>query len=118
MQDTDSFFTIVGQGHLMGMRPFRVGRILRLEWEAGRLTAKMPFLGTVGYGATTPETVCDGTLSATALPSTQSGDPHYATVAFVTPVSAIVRLLPTAEAATLNRLWHQTEALFAPSGTI
>ena len=117
MQDTDSFFTIVGQGHLMGMRPFRVGRIVRLAWEGGRLTAKMPFLGTVGYGATTPETVCDGTLSATALPVT-AGEAHYATVAFVTPISAIVRLLPPAEESTLNRLWHQTEALFAPSGTI
>ena len=67
------FFTITGQKHYYGMLPFSVGTSLTLRTEPDNLydsraisVYATPY-GKVGMVANTPDTMAEGTVSASAL---------------------------------------------------
>ena len=90
----EKFITIVGQNHYFGMKPFKIGQVVKLvkepdnscDYEAIKVT--LPYIGTVGYVANSSSTVYQGTHSAGRLYD-KIGNVAYAKVMFVTHSSVI-----------------------------
>ena len=98
----NTYITITGQNHYLGMRPYKVGRIVKLvkdranEYDESAIRVELPFLDTVGYVANSVNTVYAGTYSAGRL--YDKIDAHaYAKVMFITHSSVIARVLSPEE---------------------
>ena len=93
------FVTITGTNHYYGLKPFKVGGILKLQkekfndFDAEAIAVKIPYIDTVGYVANSPNTTFKGTYSAGRIYDS-IGDYAYARVMFVTHSSVIALVLP------------------------
>jgi len=92
------FVTVTGLNHYYGLKPFKVGGILKFEkekmndYDSEAIAVKMPYIDTVGYVANSPNTTFKGTYSAGRLYDSV-GDFCYARVMFVTHSSVIALIL-------------------------
>ncbi len=97
------FVTITGQNHYLGMKPYKVGRIVKLvkdvdnEYDEDAIAVKLPYIDTIGYVANSTSTVFQGTYSASRLYD-KIGDTALAEVMFITHSSVIARVLSKEEA--------------------
>ena len=98
----DIFVTITGQNHYLGMKPYKVGRIVKLlkdvenEHDEDAIAVVLPFIDVVGYVANSTNTVFQGTYSAGRLYD-KIGDAVFAEIMFITHSSVIARVLPEDE---------------------
>lgn len=97
------FVTITGQNHYLGMKPYKVGRIVKLvkdidnEYDEDAIAVKLPYIDEIGYVANSTHTVFQGTYSASRLYD-KIGDTALAEVMFITHSSVIARVLSKEEA--------------------
>ena len=88
------FITITGQNNYLGMKPFKVGRIVKIvkepdnQYDEDAIRVELPFIDTIGYVANSVNTVFAGTYSAGRLYE-KIGDYAYAEVMFITRSSVI-----------------------------
>jgi len=93
------FITITGQSNFLGLRPYKVGRVVKLvkdkdnEHDEDAIRVELPFIDTIGYVANSTSTVYKGTFSAGRLYD-KIGDEAFAQIMFVTHSSAIALILP------------------------
>lgn len=103
------FITITGQNHYLGLKPFKVGRLVKLikepdnDYDENAICAVMPFIDTVGYVANSTYTVFAGTYSAGRLYD-KIGDYAYAQVMFITHSSVIALVLSPEEVEEENNI--------------
>lgn len=96
------FVTITGQNHYLGMKPYKVGRIVKLvkdkdnEYDEDAIAVVLPFIDVIGYVANSTNTVFQGTYSAGRLYD-KLGDSVFAEIMFITHSSVIARVLPEDE---------------------
>ncbi|MBQ8504204.1 MAG: HIRAN domain-containing protein [Clostridia bacterium] len=106
------FITVTGVNNYLGMKPFKIGRILKLikdidnQYDKDAIRVELPFIGAVGYTANSVHTVYQGTSSASRLYE-KIGDKCYARVMFITHSSVIAQVLSDEEAR--SELLKQTE---------
>lgn len=92
------FVTITGVNHYYGLKPFKIGSVLKLvkekdnDYDCEAIEVKMPLIDTVGYVANSPNTTFKGTYSAGRIYDLIP-DFVYARVMFVTHSSAIALVL-------------------------
>lgn len=73
MAKQKNFVTITGFKHYYGLRPFRIGQLIRCTKEPGNpfdsdaIRASLPAIGKVGYIANSPDTRAGGTESASRI---------------------------------------------------
>ena len=64
---SEIYITITGQNHYLGMKPFKVGRRVRLVkdtdngYDSEAVRVELPYIDTIGYVANSTYTVYDGT---------------------------------------------------------
>ena len=93
------FVTITGINHYYGVKPFEIGRVVRLvkepnnEHDDDAIRVELPFIETVGYVANSTSTVYRGTYSAGRIYD-KIEDAAFAEVAFITHSSVIAAVLP------------------------
>ena len=93
------FVTITGINHYYGVKPFEIGRVMRLVKEPDNkhdndaIRVELPFIETVGYVANSTNTVYRGTYSAGRIYD-KIEDAAFAEVAFITHSSVIAAVLP------------------------
>ena len=96
------FITITGQNHYLGLKPYKVGRIVKIvkdidnEYDEDAIRVELPFIDTVGYVANSVNTVFAGTCSAGKLYD-KIDDYAYAKVMFITHSSVIALVLSPEE---------------------
>lgn len=96
------FVTITGQNHYLGMKPYKVGRIVKLvkdvdnEYDEDAIAVVLPFIDVIGYVANSTNTVFQGTYSAGRIYD-KIGDSVFAEIMFITHSSVIARVLPEDE---------------------
>ena len=96
------FITITGQNHYLGMKPYKVGRIVKIvkdvdnEYDEDAIRVELPFIDTIGYVANSVNTVFAGTYSAGKLYD-KIDDYAYAQVMFITHSSVIALVLSPEE---------------------
>lgn len=96
------YITITGQNHYLGMKPFKVGRRVRLVkdtdngYDSEAVRVELPYIDTIGYVANSTHTVYDGTQSAGRIYD-RIGDVACAEVMFITHSGVIARVLTKAE---------------------
>ena len=92
------FITITGQNHYLGLKPYKVGRIVKIvkdvdnEYDEDAIRVELPFIDTIGYVANSVNTVFAGTCSAGKLYD-KIDDYAYAQVMFITHSSVIALVL-------------------------
>lgn len=92
------FVTITGQNHYLGMKPYKVGRIVKLvkdvdnEYDEDAIAVVLPFIDVIGYVANSTNTVFQGTYSAGRLYD-KIGDSVFAEAMIITHSSVIARVL-------------------------
>ncbi len=92
------FVTITGTNHYYGLKPFKVGTIVKLvkdkinPYDSEAIEVRLPFVDTVGYVANGPNTTFLGTYSSGRLYD-KIGEYAYARVMFVTHSSVIALVL-------------------------
>lgn len=92
------FVTITGTNYCYGMKPFEVGRVIKLikepdnEHDSEAIRAELPFIDKIGYVANSPCTVAKGTFSAGRVHDLFEKE-TYAQILFVTHASVICLLL-------------------------
>lgn len=97
------FVTITGINHYYGVKPFEIGRVVRLvkepnnEHDDDAIRVELPFIETVGYVANSTSTVYRGTYSAGRIYD-KIEDVAFAEVAFITHSSVIAAVLPPEDA--------------------
>lgn len=97
------FVTITGINHYYGVKPFEIGRVVRLvkepnnEHDDDAIRVELPFIETVGYVANSTSTVYRGTYSAGRIYD-KIEDAAFAEVAFITHSSVIAAVLPPEDA--------------------
>lgn len=93
-----NYITVTGANNYYGKKPFKIGRVLKLEKEPDNgfdteaVKVTLPYIDTVGYVANSVHTVYEGTYSSGRLYD-KIGDTAYAEVMFITHSSVIARLL-------------------------
>ena len=96
------FITITGHNQYLGLKPYRVGRIVKIvkdvdnQYDEDAIRVELPFIDTIGYVANSVHTVCAGTHSAGKLYD-KIGDYAYAQVMFITHSSVIALVLTPEE---------------------
>jgi len=96
------FVTITGQNHYLGMKPYKVGHIVKLvkdvdnEYDEDAIAVKLPYIDEIGYVANSTHTVFQGTYSASRLYD-KIGDAALAEVMIITHSSVIARVLSKEE---------------------
>lgn len=96
------FITITGQNNYLGMKPFKVGRIVKIvkepenQYDQDAIRVELPFIETIGYVANSVNTVFAGTCSAGKLYD-KIDDYAYAEVMFITHSSVIALVVPPEE---------------------
>ena len=99
------FITITGQNHYLGMKPYKVGRIVKLvkdvdnEYDDDAIRVELPFIDTIGYVANSVNTVFAGTCSAGRIYD-KIDEYAYARVMFITHSSVIALVLSPEEVET------------------
>jgi hypothetical protein len=102
MEKKNFFLTITGVNHYYGMKPFEIGRIIKLvkdkgnEYDEEAIVALLPFIGKVGYVGNSPNTVVKGTYSGGRIYDIFEEE-AFAQVLFTTNNSVICLLIPDAE---------------------
>ena len=92
------YITITGQDYYLGMKPFKVGRRVRLvkdtenEFDSEAIRVELPYIDTIGYVANSTHTVYDGTQSAGRVYD-RIGDISCAEVMFITRSGVIAKIL-------------------------
>lgn len=92
------FITITGMNHYLGMKPFKVGRIVTLKkdenntFDENAIQVTLPYIDTIGYVANSVNTVYQGTYSAGRLYDKME-DKALAQIMFITHSSAIALVL-------------------------
>lgn len=92
------FVTITGVNHYYGMKPFEVGRVIKLikepdnEFDSEAIRAELPFIDKIGYVANSPDTVAKGTFSAGRIYDLFQSE-ACAQILFITHSSVICLLL-------------------------
>ena len=92
------FVTITGVNHYYGLKPFKVGGIVKLvkdkenDYDSDAIEVRMPCIDAVGFVANSPNTTIKGTYSAGRIYDSV-GDYCYARVMFVTHSSVIALVL-------------------------
>ena len=92
------FVTITGMKDYLGLKPFKVGRIVKLakehnnEFDETAIRVELPFIETIGYIANSTNTVYKGTFSAGRLYD-KIGEEAFAEIMFVTHSSAIAIII-------------------------
>ena len=93
------FITITGHQSFLGLKPYKVGRIVKLvkehdnEHDEDAIRVELPFIDTIGYVANSTNTVYKGTHSAGRLYD-KIGEEAFAQIMFITHSSAIALILP------------------------
>lgn len=93
------FITITGHQSFLGLKPYKVGRVVKLvkehdnENDEDAIRVELPFIDTIGYVANSTNTVYKGTHSAGRLYD-KIGEEAFAQIMFVTHSSAIALILP------------------------
>lgn len=96
------FITITGQNHYLGMKPFKVDRLVKLvkepenDHDPEAIRVELPYIDTIGYVANSPNTVFAGTCSAGRLYD-RFEDYAFAQVMFITHSSIIAIVIPKEE---------------------
>lgn len=96
------FITITGQNNYLGMKPFKVGRIVKIvkepenQYDEDAIRVELPFIDTIGYVANSVNTVFAGMCSAGKLYD-KIDDYAYAEVMFITHSSVIALVVPPEE---------------------
>ena len=96
------FITITGQNHYLGMKPYRVGRIVKIvkdvdnQYDEDAIRVELPFIDTIGYVANSVNTVYAGTCSAGKLYD-KIDEYAYAEIMFITHSSVIALVVPPEE---------------------
>lgn len=102
------FITITGMNHYLGMKPFAVGRIVRLVKEPENahdedaIRVELPYIDTVGYVANSTSTVYMGTYSAGRIYD-KIGEFALARVMFITHSGVIATVLTPEELDELSK---------------
>ena len=92
------FITITGQNHYLGLKPYKVGRIVKIvkdvdnEHDEDAIRVELPFIDTIGYVANSVNTVFAGTYSAGRLYD-KIDEYAYAQIMFITHSSVISLVL-------------------------
>lgn len=92
------FVTITGINHYYGVKPFEIGRVVRLvkepnnEHDDDAIRVELPFIETVGYVANSTSTVYRGTYFAGRIYD-KIEDAAFAEVSFITHSSVIAAVL-------------------------
>lgn len=96
--DKNYFITITGTKFYFGMKPFEIGRIIKLtkepnnEHDSEAIRAELPFIGKIGYVSNSTNTVVKGTFSGGRVYDLFPEE-AFAQVLFVTQESVICLLL-------------------------
>ena len=96
------FITITGHKQYLGLKPYRVGRIVKIvkdvdnQYDEDAIRVELPFIDTIGYVANSVNTVFAGTCSAGKLYD-KIDDYAYAQVMFITHSSVIALVLSPEE---------------------
>ena len=99
---SEIYITITGQNHYLGMKPYKVGRRVRLvkdkdnEYDSEAILVELPYIDTIGYVANSTHTVYDGTQSAGRMYD-RIGDVACAEVMFITHSGVIAKVVPEAK---------------------
>lgn len=94
----DIFITVTGLNHYLGMKPFKVGRKVRLvkdkenDFDSEAIRVELPYIDTIGYVANSTHTVYDGTLSAGRVYE-KIAEKAVAQVMFITHSGVIAKVL-------------------------
>lgn len=92
------FLTITGVNYCYGMKPFEVGRVIKLvkepdnDYDAEAIRAELPYIDKIGYVANSPNTVAKGTFSAGRVYDLFENE-TLAQILFVTHASVICLLI-------------------------
>lgn len=109
-----TFITITGTNHYYGLKPFKVGSIVKLvkdkmnDYDGDAIAVLMPYIDSVGYVANSPNTTFKGTLSAGRIYD-NIGDYAYARVMFVTHSSVIALVLPDEAGSACDNMFGSEE---------
>ena len=109
-----TFVTITGVNHHYGLKPFKVGGILKLvkdkhnDFDSDAIEVKMPYINTVGFVANSPNTTFKGTFSASRIYD-NFGDYCYARVMFITHSSVIALVLPEEVESVCNNMFDSED---------
>ena len=96
--DNNYFITITGTKHYYGMKPFEIGRIIKLvkepynEYDSEAIKPELPFIDKIGYVANSVNTVVKGTCSGGRIYNSFNAE-ALAKVLFVTHQSVICLLI-------------------------
>ena len=99
---SEIYITITGQNHYLGIKPFKVGRRVRLVKDTDNghdseaIRVELPYIDTIGYVANSTHTVYGGTQSAGRIYD-RIGDVACAEVMFITHSGVIARVLSRSE---------------------
>ena len=102
MMDEEMYFTIVGFKNYHGLKPFKVGGLLKLikdkvnTYDDEAIAVEMRYAGKVGYVGNSTNTVFRGTMSAGRLYD-KIADEGYAQIKFIGQNSAIGKILSKEE---------------------
>ena len=94
-----TFITITGVNYCYGLKPFKVGGVVKLikdktnEYDAEAIAVLMPYIEKVGYVANSPNTTFMGTNSAGRIYD-RFDDFAYARIMIITHSSVIALVLP------------------------
>lgn len=94
----EKFVTITAMDYYLGLKPFKIGRKVRLvkekdnEYDSEAIRVELPYIDTIGYVANSINTVFDGTLSAGRVYE-KIGDSAVAQVMFITHSSVIAKII-------------------------
>lgn len=94
----EKFVTITATDYYLGLKPFKVGRKVRLvkekenDYDSEAIRVELPYIETIGYVANSVKTVYDGTLSAGRVYE-KIGDKAVAQVMFITHSGVIAKIL-------------------------
>lgn len=100
--ENNYFVTITGTKHYYGMKPFEIGRIIKLvkephnEYDSEAIRAELPFIDKIGYVANSVHTVVKGTFSGGRVYDLFKEE-TFAQVLFVAHDSVICLLVPRTE---------------------
>lgn len=88
------YVTITGQNHYLGMKPYKIGRTVKLvkepdnAYDPEAIRVELPYIDTIGYVANSINTVFEGTCSAGRVYD-KFDDYAYGEVMFITHSSVI-----------------------------
>lgn len=94
----EKFVTITATDYYLGLKPFKIGRKVRLvkekenDYDSEAIRVELPYIDTIGYVANSIKTVYDGTLSAGRVYE-KIGEKAVAQVMFITHSAVIAKIL-------------------------